>query len=136
LSQHPTTPINQQQTTNDLNREKKKKKKKRKKRKMGELPPLLRLPPPLRRRIYGFVGLASSDSTNPYKFDLHGCPLDPPVLSASTFHGLLLSYRTIYAEAAAIVYSRNLFILRFDPAYPEPLRPLNAPTPIALVSLM
>ena len=102
---------------------------------MGEVPPLLRLPPPLRRRIYDFVGTASSSSTNPDKFDLHCRPVDPPGLSASAFHGLLLSCRTIYAEAAAIVYSRNLFILRYDPAHPEPLRPLHALTPTALASL-
>ena len=109
---------------------------------MQELPPLLRLPPHLRRRIYDFVGLASSgsdglhvSSTRPDKFDLHGRPVDPPAPPPSTFHGLLLSCRTIYAEAAVVVYSGNLFVLRYNPAHPEPLRPLHALTPTALASL-
>ncbi|KAG7289946.1 hypothetical protein NEMBOFW57_006323 [Staphylotrichum longicolle] len=106
---------------------------------MGELPPLLRLPPSLRRRIYGFVGLTASSITPGTlgRFDLHGGLVDPyaPSATASTFHGLLLSCRTIHAEAAAIVYSCNGFILRYDPANPEPLRPLHALTATALASL-
>ena len=102
---------------------------------MAELPPLLRLPPTLRRRIYDFVGLASSDRLSPDKFDLHGRPVDAPALPPSRFHGLLLSCRTIHAETAAIVYSSNLFVLRYDPSHPEPLRPLQALTPTALASL-
>ncbi|KAH6621031.1 hypothetical protein B0J18DRAFT_368540 [Chaetomium sp. MPI-SDFR-AT-0129] len=109
---------------------------------MEELPPLLRLPQHLRRCIYDFVGLASLGSdglhlsrTIPNKFDLHGRPVDPPASPPSTFHGLLLSCRTIYAEAAAVIYSGNLFVLRYNPADPEPLRPLHALTPTALASL-
>ena len=100
---------------------------------MEELPPLLCLPPPVRRRIYDFVGLISSSRFSPYKFDLHGRPVDG--LEPGTFHGLLLSCRTIYAEAAAIIYSGNLFVLRYDPAHPDPLRPLHALTATSLASL-
>ncbi len=100
---------------------------------MEELPPLLSLPAPVRRRIYDFVGLVSSSRFSPYKFDLHGRPVDKP--EPGTFHGLLLSCRTIYAETAAIVYSGNFFVLRYDPAHPDPLRPLHALTSTSLASL-
>lgn len=59
-------------------------------------PPLLRLPPHLRRRIYFWAGLAplQQDGT-PFIIDLHGA-FDT---SRLRFCGLLLSCRAIYAEA-------------------------------------
>ncbi|KAK4098075.1 hypothetical protein N658DRAFT_455828 [Parathielavia hyrcaniae] len=56
-------------------------------------------------------------------------------LERGTFHGLLLSCRVIYAETATLLYSANRFILRYDPAHPDPLRPLHALTTTALASL-
>ncbi len=100
---------------------------------MEQLPSLLGLPRPVRRRIYDFVGLVSSSRFSPYKIDLHGRPVDG--LEPGTFHGLLLSCRTVHAEVAAIVYSGNLFVLRYDPAHPDPLRPLHALTATSLAAL-
>ena len=109
---------------------------------MEETSPLLRLTPPLRRRIYRFVDLASWDRLEPYKFDLHG--RDTPVPEQpkpSAFHGLLLSCRVIYTEAAALLYSANRFILHYAhacpglPEPPEPLMPLRALTAASLASL-
>ena len=105
---------------------------------MEELPPLLRLPPPVRRRIYRFIGVVSSPGEDPHRFDLHGRFvsrwLRPPP-KPSAFHGLLLSCRLLYTEAAALLYSSSRFILRYDPAHPDPLRPLCALTTTSLASL-
>ncbi|KAK4032843.1 hypothetical protein C8A01DRAFT_40693 [Parachaetomium inaequale] len=114
---------------------------------MEELSPLLRLTPLVRRRIYCFVGVASWDPLAPHKFDLHG--RDTGVTEqpkASTFHGLLLSCRVIYTEAAALLYSANRFVLHYAHAHahvagpglsepPEPLAPLFALTAASLASL-
>lgn len=99
--------------------------------------PLLGLSPVVRRRIYCFVGLASWDANEPYKFDLHGQE-SPAMLEwpkPSAFHGLLLSCRVIYAEATALLYSANQFVLRYAHAAPEPLAPLHALTATSLASL-
>ncbi len=109
---------------------------------MEEPSPLLRLTPLVRHRIYRFVGVASWDPLAPHKFDLHG--RDTSVTEqpqASTFHGLLLSCRVVYAEAAALLYSANRFVLHYAhaapglPEPPEPLAPLFALTAASLASL-
>jgi hypothetical protein len=75
-------------------------------------------------------------------FDLHGRDTtrfkDPaqamegmPVFSH--FRGLLRCCRTIYAEAAAILYSSNRFFIYYSG--PGSLKPLHALTPTALASL-
>jgi len=105
---------------------------------MEELPPLLRLPPTVRRRIYRFVGLVSSLRKHPYRFDLHGRPVSrslPAPPNPSAFHGLLLSCRLLYTEAAALLYSASQFILRYDPTHPDPLQPLCALTATSLAFL-
>lgn len=97
---------------------------------------LLRLAPLTRRHIYCFVGLVSWDPLEPHKFDLHGC--DTPAreqLKASVFHGLLLSCRAIYAEAAPLLYSANRLILHYSHHDSEPLMPLGALTATSLASL-
>lgn len=109
--------------------------------------PLLRLPPVLRHRIYRFVGLASwNPDGSPYTFDLRGrdCASDRAsgggwVLlqerqpSPHMFRGLLLSCRAIHAEAAALLYSANRFIVHYT--NPGSLAPLLSLTPPALSSL-
>ncbi|KAK3293671.1 uncharacterized protein B0H64DRAFT_364449 [Chaetomium fimeti] len=102
-------------------------------------PPLLRLPPAIRRLIYHFVGLASWDPGDPYRFDLHGRPAGHhgwgETIEMSVFHGLLLSCRALHAEAAALVYSANWFVLHYSRADPDSLRPLRALTTPSILSL-
>lgn len=75
-------------------------------------PPLLRLPPVLRRCIYFWAGLAPLDWQGlPILLNLHG-DFDTSRLG---FHGLLLSCRAIYAEASALLYSLNRFVIRAPP---------------------
>lgn len=105
-------------------------------------PPLLRLPPQLRRRIYFRAGLAPVDwDSTPLVLDLHGdFGFDSSILG---FHGLLLSCRAIYAEASALLYSLNRFVIRMPPAGPYAmytpqhtgLAPLRALTESSLASL-
>ncbi|KAH6854922.1 hypothetical protein B0I37DRAFT_395247 [Chaetomium sp. MPI-CAGE-AT-0009] len=71
-------------------------------------PGLLRLPPHVRERIFRQLGMAN-------------------------FHGLLLCCRTIYAEAAALLYSTNRFFIYYSD--PGSLKPLHALTPTSLASL-
>src|SRR5689334_2313892 len=94
---------------------------------MEKLPPLLRLPTPVRYRIYDFVGLVSPGEF-PHKYDLHGHTVSRLAPKPSTFHGLLLSCRLVYAEAAALLYSASQFILRYNPVDPDPFKPLHALT--------
>lgn len=90
------------------------------------LPPLLRLTPTIRRRIYRYVGLASWD----------GRPASCSSPVPSSFRGLLLSCRDIHGEAAALLYSANRFILHYThPGSLEPLRALTAPSLAALASI-
>ena len=106
-------------------------------------PPLLRLPPLLRHHIYRFTGLASWDGS-PYTFDLHGWDSGgqhvwmprPPQLWPSAFRGLLLSCRAIYAEAAALLYSANRFVVHYTGVGTlAPLLSLTAPALSSLGSL-
>jgi hypothetical protein len=103
-------------------------------------PALLRLTPDIRLRLYRYLGLASWNG-HPYLFDLRGGRADgriwpgtPPV--PIDFHGLLISCRIIYAEAAALLYSANSFVVHYyAPAQPPGLYSLNALTEVALRSL-
>jgi hypothetical protein len=99
------------------------------------LPPLLRLPPSIRRRVYFYLGLASWDGRRPYRFDLHGRKASEDAPNPNSFHGLLLSCRVIYAEAAALLYSANQFVLHYAHGHPEPLAPLQALTSASLASM-
>ena len=94
-------------------------------------PSILRLPPHLRRRIYLYAGLLSPVDFYglPYVFDLHGSN-DRQTLG---FHGLLLSCRTIYAEASALLYSANRFVIRYQAE--RSLEPLRNLTPSSLSRL-
>lgn len=103
-------------------------------------PPLLRLPPHLRHRIYFLAGLAPLDWDGlPTLFDLHG---DSDV-SRLGVYGLLLSCRAIYKEASALLYSLNRFVIRMPPNsqfamyLPQStgLAPLRALTASSLASL-
>jgi hypothetical protein len=97
-------------------------------------PPLLRLAPPIRRRIYRYVGLASWDGA-PYRFDLRGQLASRQAPDTSSFHGLLVCCRDIYAEAAILLYSSNRFILHYSHTDPGSLEPLRALSPSSLASL-
>ncbi|KAK3897028.1 hypothetical protein C8A05DRAFT_39422 [Staphylotrichum tortipilum] len=104
-------------------------------------PPLLRLTPDIRLRLYRYLGLASWND-RPFLFDLRGgradrrwwagCPAVP-----IDFHGLLISCRIIYAEAAALLYSANSFVVHhFAPVGQLPgLHSLSALTEASLRSL-
>jgi len=99
------------------------------------LPGLLRLPPPIRRRIYIFSGLAPAHG-RPYVFDLHGGCRDRRAPSPACWYGLLPSCRAIYTETAALLYSANHFLIYYlGPASLEPLRALNPPSLASLASL-
>ncbi|KAK3299683.1 uncharacterized protein B0H64DRAFT_389277 [Chaetomium fimeti] len=99
--------------------------------------PLLRLTARIRHRIYRYLGLATWDSQHPsYGFDLRdGLTAAGTAPHPGDFYGLLLSCRAIYAEAAALLYSANRFILHYAHAHPEPLGPLLALTTSSLASL-
>ncbi|EAQ91883.1 predicted protein [Chaetomium globosum CBS 148.51] len=101
---------------------------------------LLRLTPEIRLRLYRYLGLATWNG-QPYQFDFRGgsadcktyagCPPDP-----IEFHGLLISCRTIYAEAAALLYSTNSFVVQHHaPAQLHGLHSLGALTEASLRSL-
>ncbi|KAK4096723.1 hypothetical protein N658DRAFT_501250 [Parathielavia hyrcaniae] len=92
-------------------------------------PPLLRLPPSVRHRIYLYLGVARWDRF-PLVFDLDG-PLDPSKQIA--FHGLLLSCRSLYIEASALVFSANRFVIHYS--HKRSLQPLRNLTPSSLASL-
>lgn len=108
----------------------------------GELPGILRLSPKIRHRIYLHADLGSRQfygETAPGVYDLadksgesmknrHGI-----VDGFQSFHGLLLSCRTIYAEAAVLLYSANWFTIRYHTRWS--LEPLQALTPRVLASL-
>ncbi|KAK4141053.1 uncharacterized protein C8A04DRAFT_14397 [Dichotomopilus funicola] len=115
------------------------------------VPPLLRLPKHIRRRIYGYLGLVSWDGI-PHRCDLSRWDFSYPwfdsynrpwipMESGANVHALLLSCRLIYAEAAALIYSLNPFVIYFSQpsGYPLPpdleeagLRALHALTAVPL----
>lgn len=92
-------------------------------------PPILRLPSSLRQRIYLHVGLISTGACRHRVLDLHGHNQSLYL----RFYALLVSCRTIYAEASDILYSANRFNIRYwDNMSLEPLRNL---TPRSLANL-
>ncbi|KAK4149424.1 hypothetical protein C8A00DRAFT_46960 [Chaetomidium leptoderma] len=110
----------------------------------SHLPGILRLDPDIRHRIYLHVGLGQRQlyaGTAPAVYDLGGPSsfelVDPRPedddCGPASFHGLLLSCRTIYVEASALLYSKNWFIVRYQPG--RSLGSLRALTPHALASL-
>ena len=92
-------------------------------------PVLLRLPPSVRRRIYFYIGVARWDGL-PLLFDLDG-PLESSKQIA--FGGLLLSCRTLYVEASALMFSANRFVIHYSNK--RSLQPLRNLTPLSLASL-
>ncbi|KAH6629922.1 hypothetical protein B0J18DRAFT_362316 [Chaetomium sp. MPI-SDFR-AT-0129] len=104
------------------------------------LPGILRLTPDIRHHIYVDLGLAHmlyNGTPRPGVYDLSNWFSFAKVTRSEgtepgfkTFHGLLLSCRTLYAEASALFYSSNRFIVRYPPR--PSLTPLQALTPHAL----
>ncbi|KAK4196023.1 hypothetical protein QBC40DRAFT_310187 [Triangularia verruculosa] len=90
---------------------------------------MLRLSPEIRQRIYRLLGIAAQENQAWNIFDLHR---DHPKKHRLGFHGLLLSCREIYNEAAALLYSNNIFVI--DAGF-GPLDPLLSLTTTALRSL-
>ena len=99
---------------------------------------LLRLPPQLHHRIYLHTGVARFDG-HPYTYYLDGrkesrscrSDFDPP--PACNFAGLLLSCRSLYAEAAALPYSANQFVIFYS--HQGSLEPLRALSPTSIASM-
>src|SRR5690606_22042448 len=101
---------------------------------VGQTPPLLRLPPGIRRRIYLYLGLASWNGYR-YTIDLHGRNAAyMESLPRDSVRGLFLCCRAFYTEAAALVYSANRFIIYYSK--PGSLGPLHALTPTSLACLV
>jgi len=103
------------------------------------LPPLLRIPPAIRERIYRHVGLASWDGTA-YQFDLGGNQPGSSLPELRTgwrgFHGLLQTCHLIHDEAVGLLYSANKFSLYYCwTTGPRSLDPLHALTTPALAAL-
>ncbi|KAK4042483.1 hypothetical protein C8A01DRAFT_13884 [Parachaetomium inaequale] len=97
-------------------------------------PGLLRLPPHVRSHIYRYLQPLVRWDGHPFTFDLHGRKAqDRPPEPPSDFRGLLLCCRTIYAEAVALLYSANRFVIYYTS--PGSLEPLHALTPRSLASL-
>ncbi len=106
------------------------------------LPPLLRLPPAIRRRIYQYTGLASPDGKS-LPFDLGGNQPGSSIPRLRTpwrgFRGLLLCCRLIHDEAVELLYSANRFSLYYcwttGPRSLDPLLALTGPALAALSNL-
>lgn len=98
------------------------------------MPPILRLSPDIRRRIYQHFHPALGPEH--FKFSLHGgndrmCDGEW-VLG---FHSLLLSCRTIYEEASQVLYSTNVFEISYKTRSARSLRPLRNLRDASLSSL-
>lgn len=91
------------------------------------LPPILRLPPAVRRCIYTHFHPALGSSH--FRFRLHGRN-NQDFLG---FHSLLLSCRTIYEEVSELLYSTNFFEISYKSA--GSLRPLRNLRDASLSSL-
>ncbi len=89
-------------------------------------PTLLRLPPHLHHRIYLHIDIARRDERL-YTYYLDGRKESRIIVSAfdqpptRNFAGLLQSYRDLYTEATALLYSTNQFVIYADKASLEPL---------------
>ena len=105
----------------------------------ARLPGILRLSPATRRCIYWHAGLGPGyqlygDITSAC-YNLDGGNGPKPSTSGYSMHfqGLLLSCRAIHVEAVALLYSSNLFTIRYQPR--RSLASLRALTPPALAHL-
>lgn len=103
-------------------------------------PPFLRLIPPLRCRIYFLAGLVPFHREwLPCLLNLHG-DFD---VSRLGFYGMLLSCRTVYAEASELLNPLNRSVIQMPPRSPYAMylpqctgfTPLRALTPSSLASL-
>jgi hypothetical protein len=110
----------------------------------GPLPGILRLSPEIRHRLYLLVGLGPwqwAGLCEPNVYNLGQQFESGPAKMRSgnktaRFFGLLVSCRTIYAEASALLYSSNSFFFSYRPAQSlAPLRALNPQTIASLTSL-
>jgi hypothetical protein len=110
--------------------------------KISGLPGILRLTPEVRREIYLYAGVECNTGYGYYFMRVPGVyNLGESVVEAQreigsgfkTFYGLLLSCRTIYTEASALLYSENRFVVRYHSRWY--LAPLRALTPHALAHL-
>lgn len=106
---------------------------------INRLPGILRLTPDTRRRIYLHSEIAYRQYYSerwPGLYNLGESAVEAQRTKAegfSTFYGLLLSCRTIYVEASALLYSANRFMVRYQPW--RSLAPLRALTPRILAHL-
>ena len=107
------------------------------------LPGILRLAPATRRRIYLDAGMGPYECYGHVEPILYNLSEKHYIKSADTllrlernrkgFHGLLVCCRTIHDEAAALLYSSNWFMIRYETT--ASLAPLRALTPVAIASL-
>ena len=95
-------------------------------------PPAIHPPSHLPLRWIGTVGCPVGTQIRPAGHNYLDSSWRP---KPAAFHGLLLCSRVIYAEAAALLYSANRFVLHYDHAHPEPLQPLHALTASSVASL-
>lgn len=101
--------------------------------------PLLRLPPRLRHRVYLHTELlARYEDGNYAVLNLNGGTQVPSRFGHFPeekfgFYGLLLSCRTIYAEASTLLYRHNRFIIRYWEK--QSLAPLRNLTPSSISNL-
>lgn len=99
-------------------------------------PHLLGLTPQLRHRIYLHLHLVP-EYGDPVVLDLHILNREKNFLSGCfDYHGLLLSCRTLYSEASALLYSSNHFVIRYSgEGSLQPLRNLSDTSLAHLTSL-
>lgn len=107
-----------------------------------DLPGILRLSPAIRERIYLQVGLGRWEEYGRIKHEVYNLGDQYEFQSPITnfyerpqrgFHGLLVSCRTIYTEASAMLYSSHWFLFRYQPA--KSLAPLRSLSPASIASL-
>lgn len=105
----------------------------------SDVAPMLRLPPHIRHRVYLHTDLLARYEDEDYAvLNLNGGTPVPtkyrylPVQKFG-FYGLLLSCRTIYAEASALLYRHNRFIMRYWEN--RSLSPLQNLTPSSISKL-
>ncbi|KAK4140470.1 uncharacterized protein C8A04DRAFT_31965 [Dichotomopilus funicola] len=104
------------------------------------LPPLLRLPTPVRGRVYRFLRFVTpvphgSSYYDRYDIGLHCGMIGVGYPKPKSLLGLLLSCRLIYNEVAALIYSHNRFNIRYHPTDPNPFGPLHSLPTTAIAAL-
>lgn len=107
-----------------------------------DLPGILRLSPAIRHRIYMQVGVGRWDNFGSTTHKVYNLGDQYEFQSPITnfferpqrgFHGLLVSCRTIYTEASALLYSSHWFVFRYQAA--QSLAPLRSLSPASIASL-